>query len=384
MFLPSMPDMAREFNTSTGSISLAVTLFLLAFAASQLVWGPASDRFGRRPVMFVGLALFVVGSLVSLSAGSVPILVASRVVQGFGGGVGPAIGRAMVIDIYPRERATRILAVITVSTALAPMLSPIVGGVLDEIWDWHAVFVVQTFWGLMLATGYWLVFGETVPARDPGALRLRRMFRNYRTLFSASPFTVSSFLMAFLFSGHLVFISTSSFVLVDQMGLSPGVFGLAFGSVAVGIMIGATLSGRLAGRWEPERVMITGAAVGATAAVSMALIAQTGHHQPLLIVIPMMITASCQGFVRPPAMSRALVPFPLMAGLASAVMGFTQISVATLYSIVFNAAVDPGPKTMTAAIAFASLMGLTLVLFSRVSGAGAVDVAAVVPERVQR
>jgi DHA1 family bicyclomycin/chloramphenicol resistance-like MFS transporter len=189
--------------------------------------------------------------------------------------------------------------------------------------------------------------------------------------------------MAFLFSGHLIFISTSSFVLVDEMGLSPAVFGIAFGSVAVGIMIGAFISGRVVGRWESERVILTGALVGSTAAVSMALIAQAGHNQPLLIILPMMVSASCQGLIRPPAMARALVPFPMMAGLASAVMGFTQMIVATAYSIGFNLSVDPGPKTMTAAIAAASLMGLSLVVFSRVSGAGRVEPIPVVPESVR-
>ncbi|MCA9822866.1 MAG: multidrug effflux MFS transporter [Dehalococcoidia bacterium] len=382
MFLPSMPQMARDFDTSTASISLAVTLFLLAFAASQLVWGPASDRFGRRPIMFIGLSLFIAGSIVSLFAGSVAVLVASRIAQGFGGGAGPAIGRAMVIDIYPRERATRILAVITVSTALAPMLSPIAGGLLQEVWGWRSVFVVQTLWGIALLTGYGVVFGETVPGRDTAALRLSRMAQNYRTLFRAAPFTVSSLLMGLLFSGHLIFISTSSFVLVDEMGLSPSVFGLAFGSVAVGIMIGATISGRIAGRWEPGRVIAAGALIGSLSAVAMALVAQTGHSQPLLIVIPMMVTASCQGLIRPPAMSRALVPFPMMAGLASAVMGFTQMIIATAYGIGFNALVEPGPKTMTAAIAVASLMGLFLVVFSRVSGVDEAEVPRPQPEPV--
>ena len=293
------------------------------------------------------------------------VLLASRVVQGFGAGAGPAIGRAIVIDVYPRERAARIMAVITVSTALAPMLSPMAGGVLQDLWGWRSVFVVQTLWGAILAAGYFTIFPETVPAKDASATRPRRMIGNYRTLYGSRVFVTSSLLMGLLFSGHLVFISTSSFVLVDQMGLSASVFGFAFGSVAVGIMAGATLSGRLVGTWDMRRIIVTGTAVGAASSVAMALAAQTGHSQPLLVVLPMCLTAACQGFVRPPAMSSALVPFPMMAGLASAVMGFSQIALASTFSIVFTSLFEPGSGTMTAAIAVASLSGLGLVLATR-------------------
>jgi DHA1 family bicyclomycin/chloramphenicol resistance-like MFS transporter len=327
--------------------------------------------------MFVGLALYIVASLVSLFANSVELLVASRVVQGFGAGAGPAIGRAVVIDVYPKERAARIMAVITVSTALAPMLSPMAGGILQDLWGWRAVFVTQTIWGVALAAGYFAIFPETVPARDPTATRLTRMARNYRTLYSTRVFVTSSLLMGFLFSGHLVFISSSSFVLVDQMGLSPSVYGFAFGSIAVGIMAGATLSGRLIGSWEVRRIIVTGAIVGAASSAVMAALAQTGHSQPLLIVLPMCLTAACQGFVRPPAMSSALVPFPMMAGLASAVMGFSQIALASTYASIFTALVEPGSETMTAAIAVAGCLGLALVLLSRAGAATEPNPAAI-------
>jgi DHA1 family bicyclomycin/chloramphenicol resistance-like MFS transporter len=114
-----------------------------------------------------------------------------------------------------------------------------------------------------------------------------------------------------------------------------------------------------------RRIIVTGTAVGAASSVAMALAAQTGHSQPLLVVLPMCLTAACQGFVRPPAMSSALVPFPMMAGLASAVMGFSQIALASTFSIVFTSLFEPGSGTMTAAIAVASLSGLGLVLATR-------------------
>jgi DHA1 family bicyclomycin/chloramphenicol resistance-like MFS transporter len=369
MFLPSMPEMADKFHTSTGSISLAVTLFLLSFAGSQLVYGPASDRFGRRPVMFTGLGLYVAGGLLALFSQSVAMLLAGRVVQGLGGGAGPAISSAIIIDVYKKDRALKALAVMTVVTALAPMLAPIVGGFLHDVAGWRSVFVVLVCVGGGLAAGYGWLLPETNSQRDPRALHLGGMLGNYRTLWTTPVFAAHALLMALLFSGQLIFISTSSFVLVDDLGLSPQMFGFSFGLVALGIMTGATISRRLAGVWAPRRIVLTAAVVGGAASSSMALLALLGVEGVAFIVLPMMLVAGATGMCGPAARATALTPFPQMAGLASALMGFSQIGVASVYSIGFNALLEPGPKTMTAAIAVGSVSALMVAAL--VGGRGA-------------
>lgn len=368
MFLPSMPDMAREFNTSTGAVSLAVTLFLFAFAGSQLVYGPASDRFGRRPVLLTGLAIYVAGGLVSLASGSVWMLIGGRLLQGIGGGAGPAIGYAIVIDIYRGERATRVLAGMAMVTALAPMLSPIAGGLLQEIFGWRSVFVTLVGGGVALAAGYLALLPETVAARDPAALGARRMAENYRKLFSSRVYASHALLIAMLFSGQLVFISSSSFVFVDELGVTPRVFGLAFGFVALGIMLGAAISRRLAGGWPSRRIVLVAVTMGAGASSLMAGTAFAGSTGVLVILAPMFVFAVGNGMARPAATASALVPFPAMAGLASAVLGFTQIAVASVYSIAYNGLGTPDSESMTAAIAAASLSGFALAWLVRPGG----------------
>lgn len=362
MFLPSMPDMAREFETSTGSISLAVTLFLFAFAASQLFFGPASDRFGRRPVLLAGLGLYTLGTVISLFSSSVGVLVAGRILQGAGGGAGPAVATAVVIDVYRRERATQVLAVMAMVMALAPMLSPIAGGVLHDLFGWRSVFVTLLAVGGVLTSGCLLLLPETVPERDRSALEARRMAANYRRLFSSPVYVSHALLIALLFSGQLVFISSSSFVLIDELGLTPGLFGVGFGFVALGIMAGAALARRLAPRWPPDRIILLAVVGGGTASATMACLALVGAAGALFIVLPMFLVTVGNGLVRPPAMASALVPFPETAGLASAVLGFAQIALASVYSIAFNGLLTPGSETMTAAIAAASLAALILAL----------------------
>ncbi len=365
MFLPSMPVMAEEFDVSASTIQLAVTLFLLYFAASQLVYGSASDRFGRRPVLIVGLLIFIAGGALSLFAQSAEMLILGRIVQGIGGGAGPAIGRAMVLDIFGRARAARVMAYMTIATPLAPAIAPMIGGVLQDAFDWRAVFVVLIGIGVFLLVAYRALLPETNVRRDAGALGATQISKNYRALFSNRSFVAYSLAIGLMFAGQLVFISGSSFVLIDELGLSPSTFGLAFGFVAGGIMSGAWLSSRLVDRWLDTNVVLLGAAVAATASAVMALLAWSGVESVWAVLVPMFVTSAGTGIARPPAMAGALIPFQHMAGLASAVLGFAQMIFATTYNIAFSTLVAVDQLALASGVAAAALAALLLLLLLR-------------------
>jgi len=365
MFLPSMPAMAEEFDVPSATMQLAVTLFLLSFAASQLVYGPASDRFGRRPVLMAGLALFIAGGVIALVAPSAEVLIVGRVVQGLGGGAGPAIGRAIVLDVFGRTRAARVMAYMTIATPLAPALAPIVGGVLHDAFDWRSVFVTLIALGVFLLVAYRMLIPESNLRPAPDALNGRRMLRNYGELFRSRPFVAYSLVMGLMFSGQLVFISGSSFVLIDELGVSPTLFGLSFGFVAVGIMTGAWTSSRLVSRWVETRVVLLGAVVAAVASIVMAGLAWAGVANACAVLLPMFVTAAGLGISRPPAMAGALIPFPHMAGLASAVMGFTQMIFATLYNIGYSSLIEVDQVALTSGVAFAATAALIAFLALR-------------------
>ncbi|MDA1010733.1 MAG: MFS transporter, partial [Chloroflexi bacterium] len=201
MFLPSMPDIVDEFGISESFLTLGVTLFLVSFAGSQLFYGPASDRWGRRPILFFGLSLYVLGGLLCLTAVSAEMLVAGRVLQGIGGGVGPAMGNAMVLDIFDRQGATKMIGYQAIVMPLAPAIAPIIGGVIAYFFGWRAVFVVLTGFGVIFALGYAATLGETRPPRDgprPGILS------DYRTLYTSPMFIGFAAVMGLMFSGQLV------------------------------------------------------------------------------------------------------------------------------------------------------------------------------------
>ncbi|MEZ4503866.1 MAG: multidrug effflux MFS transporter [Dehalococcoidia bacterium] len=362
MFLPSLPSMTEDFGARDATMQLAVTLFLVAFAGSQIVWGQASDRLGRRPMMFAGLGMFIVGGVVALLSSSAEVLIAARVLQGFGGGAGPTLARAMVLDIYGREGAARFIAHMSIVLPLAPAISPIVGGFLHDAFDWHAVFVVLIAVGVLLFAAYAVLLPETRPERLETNRRVRD---DYRLLLSSSTFVGYSFVMGLMFAGQLVFISMSSFVLIDQLGLAPQVFGLAFAVVALGLMAGATLSSRLVAKMEPRRIVLLGALVSAASSGTMTALSWAGAEHPATVVAPMFFTAFGLGVTRPSAMAGALVGFPQIAGLASALMGFSQMALSTGYNIVYSQLFAPGVTSLSSGVFVAVLSALVVLLVLR-------------------
>ena len=365
MFLPSMPSMAVEFGVRESTMQLAVTLFIISFAGSQIFYGPMSDRYGRRPLMFIGLALFTAGGLVALSAQSAEMLIAGRILQGLGGGAGPALAQAIVLDVYGRDRAARVLSYMAIALPLAPALAPIAGGFLHDAFGWRSVFVTLSVAGALLATSYRLLLPETNRRRAGTARGLGGLLADYRTVLASRTYIAYALVMGLMFSGQLVFISTSSFVLIDELGLGPQVYGFSFGFVALGIMAGATWSSRLAGRVPAHRVVRRGVFVATAGAAVMAALAWGGVHHVAAVLAPMFLTAIGLGLTRPSAMAGALVPFPQIAGLASALLGFTQMLVASSFNIAYGALVAPSARALATGVAIAAAGALVAVLVLR-------------------
>jgi DHA1 family bicyclomycin/chloramphenicol resistance-like MFS transporter len=358
MFLPSLPAIARDFGAPFATVQLTVTLFLAGLAASQLVWGPLSDRLGRRRVLLAGLAIYTLAGTACAFAPSVRVLVAARVAQALGAGAGPVIARAVVRDLYDPARAARVLAAMGTAQALTPILAPVVGGWVHVLAGWPAVFVVQGAFGLaFLLTATRVVpetnvyAGDGAASGESGRLTILLGHPRYLGYVAAA---------ALMFAGQFAFITGSSYALITLLGVSPTVYGLCFGSVACGLMLGNIVSVRLGPRLGLDTMIRAGTTIGAGAGVVMAALAWLGVASVPSVVGPMFAFAFGLGFVLPNATAGAIGPFPRMAGLASAVLGFVQLTGSALYAIAVSHLEDGTLRPMTTAVATAGLAALVV------------------------
>ena len=358
MFLPSLPAISAAFAAPPATVQLTVTLFLMAFATAQLVYGPLSDRFGRRGVLIGGLALYAAAGIACALAPSIAVLIGARVLQALGGGAGPVVARAVIRDLYEPERAARVLSYMAMVQSLNPMLAPVLGGYVHERFGWRAVFYVLAIAGALLTALMAAGVRETNVRRDPAALRPGAMSRNVATLLTDRRYLAYVLVNALMFGGQFAFISGSAFVLIGLIGVSPSVFGICFGTVALGIMTGTVLSGRFGARLGLDRTIACGTGLGAAAGLVLAALAWSGILTVVSIVAPMYVFAVGLGLTLPNGMAGAIGPFPSMAGLAAAVAGFLQMTGSALYGVAVGHFDDGTARPMTTAIALAGLTAL--------------------------
>ena len=358
MFLPSLPAIATTFDAAPATVQLTITLFLMAFAVAQLVYGPLSDRFGRRWVLIGGLGLYAVSGLACALAPTISILIGARVLQALGGGAGPVVARAVVRDLYERERAARVFSYMSMVQSLNPMLAPIVGGYVHEAFGWRAIFFVLAGLGACFVTLMMAGVRETNVRLDPDALRPGQLVHNVGVLLTDRSYLGYVLVNALMFGGQFAFISGSPFVLIEVLGVSPGVFGLCFGVVSLGIMTGTFLSGRFGAALGLDRTIRCGTVLGAAGGLTLAVLAWSGVLTVASIVAPMYVFAAGLGLTLPNGMAGAIGPFPRMAGLAAAVAGFLQMTGSALYSMAVGRFYDGTARPMTGAIALAGVTAL--------------------------
>lgn len=355
LYLPALPTLSRVFGAEVATVQLTLSVFLVGFALAQLVCGPLSDRFGRRPVLLGGLGLYVAGSVVCALAGSIEQLIAARLLQALGACCGPVLGRAVVRDIHGPEKAARMFAYMGMAMALAPAVGPILGGILVLWWSWRATFVLLAILGVLMLGVVWAFLAETNHRRDPEALRFGHLLANYRRLLGNPSYRGYTLCLAFTFSGMFAFISGSSFVLIDRVGVSPVAYGLDFGFVVLGYILGSFTSGRLTMRLGVDRMIAAGTvAINLAGALGFGL-ALAGFASVPSVVGPMMLFMYGGGLVLPNAMAGAIGPFPRMAGVASALLGFIQMLLAALFGAVIGHLHDQSPLPMMTGIFIAAL-----------------------------
>jgi DHA1 family bicyclomycin/chloramphenicol resistance-like MFS transporter len=330
MYLPSLPDIARQLNASTAQAQFTISAYLIGFAAGQIFYGPVSDRHGRKPVLIAAIALYCVASLACAFSTSIEVLIVARAFQALGGSGGIVLTRAIVRDIYSGARAGRELSLIASVMALAPVLAPIAGGLLQTGFGWRLVFFTLVAAGLAGTWIVWAVLPETLNTRAAEPVSMSSMIRSYRVVARNPAYLAYLGITSASYAGLFAWISGAAFVLQDLYGLSPFDFGLAFALGSVGYMAGSALAARVVVRLGLDGMLGIGAGACAIGGLAMVAAVALGLTSSLSLVLPIAIYLAGLGMVLPQGIAGAMTPFPERAGAASSLFGFVQQSVAAL------------------------------------------------------
>jgi MFS transporter, DHA1 family, multidrug resistance protein len=330
MYLPSLPSIARDLGSTIEMAQLSVTVYLGVFALAQLILGPLSDVYGRRVIIGGGLFLFALGSLGCIFADDMGILLGARAIQGLGGAAVAVTIPALVRDLYERDDFARVMSLVMLTMALAPLLAPSVGGLILTYAGWHWVFVALlaiTLAAIALFLG--LVPETLVPARRHPP-EMGRVLRNYLAVLRQR--TGLGYLLTgtLSFGGMMIFIVTSPYVYIELHGVSPGLFGILFGVNVALAMLFTSLNARLIRRLGSERLLRLG--LGVQFAAALALLGLLGLVAPRLwmIALAAALYLSMAGLVLGNAMAGFMALYPRMAGTASAFAGAGRFGLGAL------------------------------------------------------
>lgn len=333
LYLPSLPAVMRAFDADVAQTQLTLSAFMAGFGLMMLVFGPLSDRFGRRPVLLGGMILYCLASAFCLIVPSIELLILGRFLQAVGAACGPVLGRAVVRDMYERDEAARILSYMASAMALAPAVAPILGGFLETLFGWRSNFLALAGFGSALLLALFLLLPETNRHKDAEALMPARLFGNMLSLLGNRPFMGYSLTLAFSFAALFSFISGASFVLIDVMGVHPGNFGFCFSAAVLGYMSGSLVAGRFSARIGIRRMIGIGALLGVGASLLLTGLVILLPHHWAGVVFPVSLMFFTVGLVLPNSSAQAIGPYPQMAGTASSLMGFLQTSVGALSGV---------------------------------------------------
>jgi DHA1 family bicyclomycin/chloramphenicol resistance-like MFS transporter len=332
IYIPSMPSIVSELATTPDRVNLTLTGFLLGFAVCQMVFGPVSDRFGRRPVLLVGLGLYLAASLLCALASTIAALILGRVLQGMAACAGPVLGRAIVRDIYGPTRTAAAMAYIGAALAISPAVAPIIGGYLQVWFGWRSAFIFLTAVGVLIFAASWLLLAETSPRGSGSDRNTHGLLRSCALLVRDQRYLGYTLIVSFIFAGLMAFAAGGPFVFIELLGISPEHYGMLAVFTVVGFLLGSLVTGRLTGRLPLDRLLLLGLICAVFGGGLMAWLAVFAPLSVASIIAPMAIFTAGLGMALPTGMAGAMAPFPQIAGAASALLGFLQMLVAAAAS----------------------------------------------------
>lgn len=325
LYTPALPTLVGAFGTTPAAVKLSLTVYFLGFCFAQLLCGPLSDAYGRRPVALVFFSIYFVGSAVALFAPTIELLQVGRGLQGVGAAAGISTSRAIVRDLFVGQTSARIMNRIGLLVGLVPAFSPAVGSVLLTVAHWRTIFVLMFVYAVVVVAIVYFVLPETNTTAERAHAHPRRIVGNYGSLLADRRFMGPAALMGLVLGGVYTLPSLMPFVLIDRLGLTPIQYALVMLVQTGALLLGNLLVGRLLRSVNARRLVAVGIAIVVLAGVGFGVVRFFSAPHVMAFVIPGAIWVFGLPFVTPGTMTSALSNFPKIAGAASSLIGFMQM-----------------------------------------------------------
>ncbi|POF30590.1 multidrug effflux MFS transporter [Roseibium marinum] len=333
LYTPAMPALVEAFGTTQAAVKLTVTAYFAGFAVTQLVCGPLTDAFGRKPVTQMFLALYLVSSVLASLAPTVELMVVARALQGIGAAVGIAVSRAIVRDQFTGQTSARVMNAIATMLAIGPAISPTIGGIVLELFGWREVFWCMVIYGVVLMAAVALFQVETNPQPGKRHLNPKQVAASYGTLLKDPRFLAPGLLVGLGLGNIYALATVLPFVLIYEVGLSPSEFGLTMIIQSGSFIVGTLLTGRLLRVVEARRLVPYGLVLWLISAGLMCYMSLTQPPSIATIMGPVGLFMFAITLVLPASFTESMAPFPHMAGAASSMLGFLQFGGGFLASL---------------------------------------------------
>ena len=360
MYLPALPSMAESLGTTIGAVQGTLTAYLIGFGIAQLFYGPISDQLGRRIPLYIGLTLFIIGSVVSYVAPTIEVLTVARVLQGLGGAVVMVIPRAIIRDIDTGVAATRLMGSIMMVISVSPMIAPLIGSVIMAFGGWRSIFLALALLGGLSLILTKTALPETLTPKDRMPFNISTFLAGIRTLIADPSYLGLTLIGAFGMASFFVFFASASFVYTGQFGLSPVQFSLAFALNGLGFFLATKSVGKMAERFGLPTVIKSAVAGFAATTLLLAMLAHAGFGTLPLIMGLLFVGFGLLGFVVPPTMVLALEKHGQIAGLASSLGGTIQVVTAGAMIAISEPFFDGTAQPMVTVIALCAIAAFAL------------------------
>lgn len=341
LYTPAMPALVEFFGTTDGAVKLTLTSYFAGFAATQLVCGPLTDAFGRKPITILFLGIYLISSVLATFSPTVEFMVAARALQGVGAAIGISVSRAIVRDQFTGQASARIMNTIAMMLALGPALSPTIGGFVLELFSWREVFWCMVIYGVALMAAVTVFQVETNPSPGKHHLNPRQLAINYTTLLKDPRFLAPAILIGCGLGNIYALATVLPFVLIYEVGLSPSVFGLTMILQSGSFILGTVVTGQLLKVTDAHKLVPFGLVMLVVASVLMCGMTLTQAPSVASVMAPVGLFVFALAFVLPASFTDSMAPFPHIAGAASSMLGFLQFGGGVAASLIVAVVGDP-------------------------------------------